>query len=235
VAFQVDAYPGESFEAQVVTVDPLFNKKTRTFLIGAVCPETGGRLKAGMLVRSIIYAPLNAQGAIDGGAADGSVPLVIPAPAPLITGKRSVVYVALPDREGVFEGREVVLGPRAKDYYIVVGGLEEGERVVVNGNFKIDSAVQILAKSSMMSIEGGHSVTEHHHHGGSQVMHDHYWSERNRSRLEETEKPSSDGGPEAAMGSKEGDPRDRLPRTIHRRRPGAYGDSTRPVPGGIRP
>ncbi|MHC4645491.1 MAG: efflux RND transporter periplasmic adaptor subunit [Planctomycetota bacterium] len=79
-------------------------------------------------------------------------PLVIPATAPLITGTRAVVYVSVPQVEKpTYEGREVVLGPRAGDYYIVNSGLAEGEVVVTNGNFKIDSAMQIQAKPSMMS------------------------------------------------------------------------------------
>ncbi|MGB8225883.1 MAG: heavy metal-binding domain-containing protein, partial [Sedimentisphaerales bacterium] len=82
-------------------------------------------------------------------------PLVIPATAPLVTGKRAVVYVRLPDpNKPSFEGREVVLGPRAGDYYIVKEGLAEGESVVTNGNFKIDADLQIQAKPSMMSPEG---------------------------------------------------------------------------------
>ena len=90
-------------------------------------------------------------------------PLVIPTSAPLITGKRAVVYVEAPEAERpTYEGREVVLGPRAGDFYLVESGLEEGERVVTHGNFKIDSALQILAKPSMMSPEGGS-----HMHGGS--------------------------------------------------------------------
>ena len=81
-------------------------------------------------------------------------PLVIPATAPLITGKRAVVYVKIPNADKpTFEGREVVLGPRAADYYLVREGLAEGEIVVTNGNFKIDSALQIQAKPSMMSAE----------------------------------------------------------------------------------
>ncbi|MFC1538045.1 efflux RND transporter periplasmic adaptor subunit [Candidatus Latescibacterota bacterium] len=95
-------------------------------------------------------------------------PLVIPASAPLITGKRAVVYVSVPEREGVFEGREIVLGPRTGDYYLVEEGLSEGEMVVVNGNFKIDSAIQILAKPSMMSPEGG-VVPAGHNHGAPQM------------------------------------------------------------------
>jgi Cu(I)/Ag(I) efflux system membrane fusion protein len=83
-------------------------------------------------------------------------PLVIPATAPLITGKRAVVYVRRPDVEKpTFEGREVVLGPRAGNYYLVKEGLAEGEIVVSKGNFKIDSALQIQAKPSMMNPQGG--------------------------------------------------------------------------------
>ena len=79
-------------------------------------------------------------------------PLIIPDTAPLITGRRAIVYVELPNQERPkFEGREIILGPRAGKHYIVLEGLTEGERVVTHGNFKIDSALQIHAKPSMMS------------------------------------------------------------------------------------
>lgn len=85
-------------------------------------------------------------------AEDEPAPLVIPASAPLITGRRAVVYVRVPGSgRPTFEGREVVLGPRAGEQYVVVEGLAEGERVVINGAFKIDSAMQIQARPSMMS------------------------------------------------------------------------------------
>ena len=91
----------------------------------------------------------------------GAAPLVIPASAPLVTGKRAVVYVQLPNTEKpTYEGREVVLGPRATDYYIVESGLAEGEIVVTSGNFKIDSALQIQAKPSMMSAPGPKAAAE---------------------------------------------------------------------------
>jgi len=83
-------------------------------------------------------------------------PLVIPVSAALVTGTRAVVYVELPNRaKPTFEGRQVVLGPRAGNYYLVRNGLAEGERVVTNGNFKLDSELQIRAKPSMMTPEGG--------------------------------------------------------------------------------
>jgi Cu(I)/Ag(I) efflux system membrane fusion protein len=89
---------------------------------------------------------------------DSKKPLVIPVTAALVTGTRAVVYVEVPNADKpTYEGREIVLGPRAGNYYIVRNGLEEGQRVVTRGNFKIDSALQIQAKPSMMTPDGGGS------------------------------------------------------------------------------
>ena len=58
--------------------------------------------------------------------------------AALVTGTRAIVYVQVDGaKEPTYEGREVLLGPRAGDYYIVRNGLNEGEQVVTHGNFKI--------------------------------------------------------------------------------------------------
>ena len=79
-------------------------------------------------------------------------PLVVPVSAVLRTGQRAVVYVQAPETEvPTFEGREVVLGSRAGDFFVVKEGLEEGERVVTKGAFKLDSSLQIQAKPSMMN------------------------------------------------------------------------------------
>jgi Cu(I)/Ag(I) efflux system membrane fusion protein len=60
-----------------------------------------------------------------------------------------------------FQGREIVLGPRAGDYYLVRHGLAEGELVVTKGNFKLDAELQIQAKPSMMTPEGGGGGGQH--------------------------------------------------------------------------
>ncbi len=100
-------------------------------------------------------------------ASEEAKPLVIPASAPLITGKRAIVYVQVADDPPTFEGREIVLGPRAGNYYLVRHGLKEGELVVTRGNFTLDSEVQIQAKPSMMTPEGGGGGGhEHGGHGG---------------------------------------------------------------------
>jgi membrane fusion protein, copper/silver efflux system len=85
-------------------------------------------------------------------AGEYEAPLLIPAAAALITGRRAVVYVRIPNAERpTFEMRQVELGPRAGDSFVVFSGLEEGEQVVTNGNFKIDSELQLRGRRSMMS------------------------------------------------------------------------------------
>jgi membrane fusion protein, copper/silver efflux system len=97
-------------------------------------------------------------------ASTAEKPLVVPVSAALVTGTRAVVYIQKSGTEKPsFEGREIVLGPRAGDFYLVRSGLEEGELVVVRGNFKIDSALQIRAKPSMMAPGGPAAGGGHQH------------------------------------------------------------------------
>ncbi len=97
------------------------------------------------------------------------LPLVVPASSVLWTGRRAVVYVRVPDKMvPTFEGREIILGPRAGDFYLVLGGLQEGEHVAVKGAYRIDADLQIQAKPSMMNPQGlkipsgheGHSMQD---------------------------------------------------------------------------
>ena len=106
-------------------------------------------------------------GYIDEEPENGLDPLLIPASAPLITGERAVLYVRVTDHDldlddgrTLYEGREITLGPRAGGYYSVLDGLEEGELVVVKGNFKLDSELQLDARPSMMSPPDEEEVKE---------------------------------------------------------------------------
>ena len=161
VSFTVESLPGREFTGTVVFVDQVLDEKTRTVDVRLEVDNPGYKLKPGMLANGMLQ-----EATQHGEDAGGEAPLIIPASAPLVTGKRAVVYVALPEREGVYEGREVVLGPRAGDSYIVREGLSEGDMVVVQGNFKIDSALQIMAKPSMMNPSVIATSGGGHQHGG---------------------------------------------------------------------
>ena len=69
--------------------------------------------------------------------------LVIPASGVLQSGTRQIAFV---DRgDGYLEPREVQLGPRVGDDFIVLKGLKEGEQIVTSANFLIDSESQLQA------------------------------------------------------------------------------------------
>lgn len=110
--------------------------------------------------------PVESLGYVRTESSADSKPLVIPASAPLITGKRAVVYVKISgDPKPTFEGREVILGARGNNEYIVLEGLKEGEMVVTRGAFKLDAELQIRAKPSMMSPSGADTPMQHNHGG----------------------------------------------------------------------
>jgi Cu(I)/Ag(I) efflux system membrane fusion protein len=157
VEFTSLSLPGEKFTGIISFIDPVVDQKTRTIRVRAIVNNESGRLKPEMFVSGLVKAGMDRAGnpmrPDEEHGADGK-PLMIPASAPLLTGTRAVVYVKLEsDGDPVFEGREVTLGPRAGNYYVVESGLEEGELVVTNGAFRIDSELQIQAKPSMMSPE----------------------------------------------------------------------------------
>ncbi|TVM31894.1 efflux RND transporter periplasmic adaptor subunit [Oceanidesulfovibrio marinus] len=154
VRFTTEAHPGETFEGNVVYIDPYVDKSTRTIRVRLDVDNEDGQLKPGMFVTA-------AQRSETGG---GEAPLVIPASAPLLTGKRAVVYLQDPDDPALYYGREIVLGPRAGNVYIVREGLSEGDLVVTSGAFKIDSAVQIKARPSMMNPDTGAPAPAGHEH-----------------------------------------------------------------------
>ena len=161
VAFQAEAFPGEEFHGVVSFVQPFLDERTRTVRVRVNVENPDLRLKPGLFVAATIQAQISDQGTVVGPSHTGP-PLVIPASAPLITGKRAIVYVQKPDT-GTYEGRTVTLGPRAGDYYVVKAGVHEGERVVSSGSFKIDADLQIQGKRSMMNPHGGRAGGTHAH------------------------------------------------------------------------
>jgi Cu(I)/Ag(I) efflux system membrane fusion protein len=71
--------------------------------------------------------------------------LSVPETAVIDTGDRKVVYIET--EPGVFEGRQVVLGPRIGDRFPVLDGLEPGAHVAAAGAFLIDAESRLNAGS----------------------------------------------------------------------------------------
>ena len=141
ISITTNAYPNETFKAKVSFIDPVLNQETRTVTMRAVLNNSKGKFKPAMFV----------TGKVEATEKQTEQQLSIPATAVLWTGKRSVVYVKPDASKPVFEMREVVLGGRAGENYLVEKGLKSGEEIVTNGVFTIDASAQLQGKKSMMN------------------------------------------------------------------------------------
>src|SRR2546425_9315754 len=126
----VDTYPGRTFEGRVNFLYPQVDMATRTARVRLVFSNPGLKLSPGMFVNVLLKVPMGRQ-------------LVIPASGVLQSGTRQIVFV---DRgNGYLEPRQVELGPRTGDDFIVLKGLKAGERIITSANFMIDSESQLQA------------------------------------------------------------------------------------------
>ncbi|MBX2947481.1 MAG: efflux RND transporter periplasmic adaptor subunit [Cyclobacteriaceae bacterium] len=141
INFTVPSLPGKEFNAKIHYINPSVSPETRSVDVRAIVPNTGNLLKPEMLVSATLQTKLNSN--VKG--------LAIPATTVLWTGKRSVVYVKQKGTTPAFERREITLGARMNDVYIVEKGLDEGEEVVSNGVFSVDASAQLSGNYSMMS------------------------------------------------------------------------------------
>jgi Cu(I)/Ag(I) efflux system membrane fusion protein len=141
IEFTTPALPNKTFKTRITFIDPIINPKTRIASLRTEVSNTNGLLKPEMLV----YGTLQEKGA-------SKSQLTVPKSAVLWTGKRSVVYVKVPDMDITsFKYKEIEIGESLGDSYQVMSGLEVGEEVVTYGSFTIDAAAQLNNQVSMMN------------------------------------------------------------------------------------
>lgn len=126
----VDTYPGRTFSGRVDFIYPDLDMTTRTARVRLKFGNPDLKLMPGMFVSVALEVPMGRHE-------------VIPAGGVLQTGTRQIVFVD--HGGGNLEPREVELGARVGDDYIVLKGLKAGERIVTSANFLIDSESQLQA------------------------------------------------------------------------------------------
>lgn len=130
-------------EGKIAFLDPVLDASRRTTRVRVEVENPDGRLLPGMFAQAIVH---------HNSPQDGQTPLVIPDTAPIFTGRRSIVYVEVPGKDRpTYASREVRLGPKMGTVFPVIAGLQEAERVVVNGAFALDADLQIKGGRSMMA------------------------------------------------------------------------------------
>lgn len=154
IEFSTPALPNKTFTTRITFIDPLINPKTRVASLRGEISNTGRLLKPEMFIRGRMQSPVNA-----------SQKLLIPKSAVLWTGQRSVVYVKVPNTNiPSFKFREITLGDRVGNDFLVESGLEPGEEVVTYGSFAIDAAAQLNNQASMMNKDVMLKGTDHTQH-----------------------------------------------------------------------
>ena len=141
VEARVAAWPGETFRGRVAAILPEINAETRTVRARIELANPGARLAPGMFA-SLAFAPPRARET-----------LLVPSEAVIRTGTRTVVIRA--DEKGMFRPIDVEAGGESGDDTEIVKGLRAGDRVVLSGQFLIDSEASLRATLTRMQPPDG--------------------------------------------------------------------------------
>jgi membrane fusion protein, copper/silver efflux system len=132
----VPAWPGKTWEGKVEYLYPDLDAQTRTLRVRLRFANAERLLKPNMFAEVVIY----------GGPQHDS--LIIPAEALILTGERQAVIKAQGNNH--FKAIDVSSGMRRGGQVEILSGLEEGDEIVVSGQFLIDSEANLQAAFARM-------------------------------------------------------------------------------------
>ncbi len=148
VSFRND--PKATYRGKILFLYPEVSKETRTLKICVEVPNARRRLRAGMYADVTLHGP-KLENAV-----------LISSASVLRTGERDIVFVDL--GEGRFVPREVELGVRADGNRIqVVNGVSEGESVVTQAQFMLDSESHVMEAIAKFLDRRGEAATNEGH------------------------------------------------------------------------
>ncbi len=135
---------GEVLAAEVISVDEVVNLETRTAKVRLKLKKGGPKIRPQSYVNVEILVPSGEH-------------VAVPHDAVLDTGRETFVFVKSGD--GVFEPRPVVVMFEAEGMVAIASGLSEGEEVVSQGSFMLDSEARlqsVFSKGASMGEHAGH-------------------------------------------------------------------------------
>lgn len=136
-AIEVDALPGKSFKGEVNFIYPELEPTSRTLRVRLRVPNPEGLLKPNMFAYVSIF----------GGPKKDL--LIIPREALITTGERESVVLDL--GKGKFQPVDVVTGMQSGGEVEILSGLNEGDKIVLSGQFLIDSESNLQASFNRLN------------------------------------------------------------------------------------
>ncbi len=142
------ALPGESFDGSIQALLPEVNPETRTMKARMELANPGERLVPGMFVRMSFSDERENKA------------LLVPTEAIIATGKRTLVMIA--EDGGHFRPAEVVAGIESGGQTEILQGLQAGQRVVLSGQFLIDSEASLRGIEARLGQQTSAAANTHH-------------------------------------------------------------------------
>jgi len=135
VAAISSAYPNVNFKGVVRFIETTLNQQTRSAKARVFVEDSDGLLKLEMY--TVIEIKINREKVLS-----------IPENALIDTGTRKVVYLDL--GSGRYKPQEVKTGFSGEGYVEIVSGIKEGDAVVTDGNFMLDSQSTLTGGQSLL-------------------------------------------------------------------------------------
>lgn len=130
-------WPGVTFEGRVAALLPDVDPQTRTVPVRIVLENPQFKLAPGMFASADLVGSGKEE------------QLVVPSEAVIRTGERTVVIVARDG--GGFDVADVTVGSESQDKTAILSGLQEGQSIVLSGQFLIDSEASLKSTVSRLS------------------------------------------------------------------------------------
>ena len=129
----VESYPGETFQGKVNLIYPTVSASTHTFPVEIVCQNADQKLRPGMFARVTANFGTNHHVVVPDGAVvkqQGS--------------GEHFIYVLQPD--GTVKYQLVEVGKRLGNRYEIVSGINEGDKIVTEGQIRLKDGVSVTVK-----------------------------------------------------------------------------------------
>jgi RND family efflux transporter MFP subunit len=129
----VEAYPGETFKGKVNLIYPTVSATTHTFPVEVICQNSDQRLRPGMFARVTANFGTNHH-------------VVVPDVAVVkqMGSGEHFIYVLQPDNTVKYQLVEV--GKRLGNRYEIINGINEGDRIVTEGQPRLKDGVTVQVK-----------------------------------------------------------------------------------------
>ncbi len=127
---------------KITYISPTIDPTTRTAKVRLEVNNPGFNLKPDMYVNAVILSDVGKQ-------------VVVPTRAVIDSGERKIVFVK--SGKGQFTPQEVELGPEVNDERVIYSGINDGDEVVTDGNFLLDSESNLETALQQMKTTGGHA------------------------------------------------------------------------------